>query len=159
MPTRTDSDKFESQPRLASINQAYGTLVIGALSCIFAIKEFANSKDVYGYLLVLLLLLLGYFFFTKAFKISSLSYEGNHVFISKIGKSSTIPFNQILKIKRERATVVRRGPLSFGYRIYYIDEDLRSTYSIVFVRTDKIQNLEILAEKIKAGNLAFTANF
>jgi hypothetical protein len=158
MPTGINTDKFESQPKLASINQAYGTLVIGVLGCIFAIRELRNSKDVYGYMLVLLLLLLGYFFLTKAFKISSLSYKGNLIFISKIGKSLTIPFNHVLEIKREKATVDRSGPLSFGYRVYYTDEDQRSTYSIVFVRSDRIPNLEILAERIKDLNPAVILN-
>src|SRR4029077_6674956 len=98
-------------------------------------------------------------FFFKAFKISSLSYQDDFIFIGKLRQTSIIPFENVMEIKREKATVDRRGPMSFGYRLFYRDENKKNNYSIVFIRTDRIPNLENLAKKIKTVNPDFTSSF
>ncbi len=143
---------------LANLRDAYWVFIYGALCGGFAINHFITAKTIYDDLLVLMLLVLGYFFIHKAFRTSSLSYERDLLFMRKIDKKLNIPFNQVLEIKREKGTVSGGAPMSFGYRIIYTNEEQKKSYSIVFVRTDKITDLEILMEKIKKVNPALVLN-
>lgn len=99
----TNKGKDQTKVELASINDAYWVLCFAILCDFFAINELTSAKTIYDYLLVLMLLLIGYFFFYKAFKISSLAYEGEFIFIRKIGNSLYIPLSNVMEIKRDGA--------------------------------------------------------
>jgi hypothetical protein len=117
-----------------SSKRANNLSFIGLIVLLFFIyHEYSQVRKPDDYYVVILLAVIFLYFLYCYFRIGTLSYDEENVYIDKFFYKVTIPIDSILKITRSIGSVLSSTNLEFGYRLSYIKQNGKRNYFIFFV--------------------------